>query len=374
MGSPHHEAPVTLGYKPALDGLRAVAIAAVVLYHTGGLVPGGYLGVDLFFVLSGFLITTLLLDERAERGTVSLTSFYRRRAFRLLPALFCLLVFFVIVSLVRAVAKGDGLERDLFGVAAGIGYFSNLAMMSEPGTRAMPEELRHLWSLASEEQFYLLWPPILFLAFRVRTRLALGAVAALVALMTLRGLQLYLDGASWQRLGFGIDTRSVSILVGCLLALTLALPRRYRLPSSTWLEAVALSVVLGFVLVDWGRALFLGPLLAFGVCCAVLIVRALDEESLLAGLLSFGALVFLGRISYSLYLWHLPVFVALGVSRQEFEPVAVPALAIAVVLATASYYFVELPFLRRKRRSRPEADEAVAQPVPRSMKLAKSAA
>ena len=335
-------------YRPALDGLRAVAISAVVLYHTGGLVPGGYLGVDLFFVLSGFLITTLLLGEWTERGTVSLESFYRRRALRLLPALFVLLAIFLVLTLTFGAVEGRPLHRDMFGVAAGLGYFSNFAMTGEPLTHAMPYEIRHLWSLAAEEQFYLLWPPILFIVLRGRTRLALAVVGAGVVFMTLRQLQLYLDGASWQRMAFGVDTRSVSILVGCVLALVITLPRTEWLSRSKWLEPLAVGSLAVFLVLDLGRELFVGPLLVFAVCCACVIVRALDDRSALASLLSIAPLVFLGRISYSLYLWHLPVFVAFGIDRQQLELTAVPALGIAVALAIASYYLVELPFLRRK--------------------------
>jgi peptidoglycan/LPS O-acetylase OafA/YrhL len=359
------------GYRPALDGLRAIAITAVVLYHTGSLVPAGYLGVDLFFVLSGFLITSLLLGEWAGRGTVDLQSFYRRRALRLLPALFFLLAIFLAVSAIFFV-DARSLWKDVFGVAAGIGYFSNIAMMGEPTTRAMPEALRHLWSLATEEQFYLLWPPVLFFFLRGRVRLALDVVAAGVALTTLRQLQLYVDGASWQRMEFGVDTRSVSILVGCVFALALALPRRPWLPRSRWLELVAVACVLGFLFVDLGRALFAGPLLVFAVCCGVLIVRALDDRSRLASVLSLGGLVFLGRISYSLYLWHLPVFIAFGINRQQLELTAVPAVGVALALAVASYYLIELPFLRRKGRPERTAARDTRTSEIRSTRLAEN--
>ncbi len=361
-----------LGYRPALDGLRAVAITAVVLYHAGGFVPGGYLGVDLFFVLSGFLITTLLLGELADRGSVSLRSFYRRRALRLLPALFVLLATFTVVSTIFAVLEDRSLQKDLFGVAAGIGYFANIAMTGEPATHPMPEELRHLWSLAAEEQFYLLWPPILFLVLRGRTRLALVVVAAGVALTTLRQLQLYTDGASWQRIGFGVDTRSVSILVGCLLALAMTLPRWPWLARARWLEPVAIGSLLAFLFVDLERVLFAGPLLVFAICCAVLIVRALDDRSPLAAVLSLGAVVFLGRISYALYLWHFPVFGAFGINEQKAELAAIPAILVAVAFAVASYYVIELPFLRRKHRPRLTTDREARPPEIHSVTLAES--
>ena len=148
-----------------------MAIAAVLLYHTAALLPGGHFGVDLFFVLSGFLITTLLLEEQARKGTISLRAFYRRRALRLLPALFALLAVFLAVATVAAVTGGRSLAKDVFGVVAGVGYFSNVAMVGEPSIRPMPEELRHLWSLAMEEQFYLLWPLVLVLLLRRSPRL-----------------------------------------------------------------------------------------------------------------------------------------------------------------------------------------------------------
>jgi peptidoglycan/LPS O-acetylase OafA/YrhL len=329
------------GHRPALDGLRGIAIAAVLLYHAGGIAPGGYLGVDLFFVLSGFLITTLLVGEYSDRGAVSFGGFYRRRARRLLPALACVLAAFVAVTLA---VDGALARQDLVGLAAGIGYLSNLLVMGEPATRAMPDALRHLWSLAAEEQFYLLWPPILVLLLRGRTRLALAVVTAGVALMSLRGAELWAEGASLQRLQFGIDSRSVAILVGCALALVLA--GHESSPRARWAAPFVVTCVLGFFALDFGRELFLGPLLVFSLLCAALLVLALDDRSPLALALSAGALVFLGRISYALYLWHVPVFVALGVTRQEFVPEAVLAIALSVGLAVASYYLVERRFLR----------------------------
>jgi peptidoglycan/LPS O-acetylase OafA/YrhL len=351
-----------LGYRPALDGLRAVAIAAVLLYHTGGILPGGTVGVDLFFVLSGFLITTLLLEERSSLGAVSLRRFYRRRALRLLPALFAVLAAFLAFSLVVAIVNPGSLREDLFGVFAGIGYFSNVAMMGEPVTSSMPGELRHLWSLAAEEQFYLVWPLVLGFILRSRVRLALLVVSAGVVLMTARQLQLYVDGASWERIGFGVDTRNVSILVGCALALLLALPGRPRLDWARWLAAPAAVCVVAFFFVDFGRELFAGPLVVFAICCAALILGVLDEQSPLARLLSVGPVVFVGRISYSLYLWHFPVFVVLGVNKPGVVAAAVPALLITVACAVASYYFIELPFLRRKRRPRVAPERAAERP------------
>ncbi len=341
-----------LGYRPALDGLRALAIVAVLLYHTGGLLPGGTVGVDLFFVLSGFLITTLLLEEMSATGSLSLRGFYHRRVVRLLPALVVMLVVLLLLSALVATALHRSLGKDLFGVVAGIGYFSNLAMTAEPTTMSMPGELRHLWSLAAEEQFYLVWPVVLCFVLRGRVRIALIVVSAGAVLMSARQFQLYADGASWERIGFGIDTRNVSILVGCMLALFLALPGRPRLEKAGWLGPPAAACVIAFFFVDFGRQLFAGPLIVFAICCAVLILGVLDGRSPLARALSLSPVVFVGRISYSLYLWHFPVFVIMDVNKSGVVPAAVPALAITVALALASYYLIEVPFLRRKPKPR----------------------
>ena len=166
-----------LGYVPALDGLRAVAIVGVILYHGTGHPAGGWLGVDLFFVLSGFLITTLLLEEHGRRGRVDILGFYGRRARRLLPAFFALLA--VVLALTGSV----------FGVVAGVGYFSNVVQMGAPES-AMPPALEHLWSLAAEEQFYLVWPLVLFGLLRAKLTLALAVVFAGVAFTSIRQYQL----------------------------------------------------------------------------------------------------------------------------------------------------------------------------------------
>ena len=341
---------MTLGYRPALDGIRALAILAVVLGHATGFPASGYLGVDIFFVLSGFLITTLLLDERLRTGAVSLRAFYRRRAYRLLPALFFLLAVFVVVSALGVLANRSPFDEAIFGVLAGLGYFSNFAIATEAGARAMPSELTHLWSLAAEEQFYIVWPAVLFVVLQGRLRLALGVLVGGLLLTTAEQLRLFFEGASWARIGFGVDTRSTSILVGCLLAVLLASGARPRVEAAArWVGPPAI-VALGILLLwDPGRAVFAGPLLLAAIGSAMLILLALDTGSLLARALSTPPLVFLGRISYSLYLWHLPVFVAFGISGSRVELMDLPALGVALACAIGSYYLVEMPFLRRKR-------------------------
>jgi len=349
-----------LRYQPSLDGLRAIAIAAVVLYHATDFTfpASGQLGVDLFFVLSGFLITSILVDEHRRRaGTVSLASFYRRRALRLLPAMLALLT----VLVVFASIMGDVRETAL-GAAAGIGYVMNHAIASGYG-EALPDGLAHLWSLSAEEQFYLVWPLVLIGFFRGRLGLAAWACATGIVLLQLRALDLLATGAATPRVEFGVDTRSVSILTGCLLALLLAarVGPAPKIPQR--LELVAPVLFVALIVVDWKRSLFAGPLLVAALCAAVLVLQALDRTSPVARALSVAPMVFLGRISYGLYLWHLPILAAFGVLGAGLTFVAVPAVALSIAAATASYYLVELPFLRRKRRP-VEREESAAPPVP----------
>jgi peptidoglycan/LPS O-acetylase OafA/YrhL len=347
-----------LGYRPALDGVRALAITLVVLRHATGFPADGALGVDIFFVLSGFLITSLLLDERVRYGAVSLKNFYRRRALRLLPALFVVLAFVLCVSVVAYLRHGTSLAKPIFGVVAGAGYFTNIALTTKAGVVAMPSSLTHLWSLAAEEQFYVVWPVLLFVVLRARLRLALWMLVAALVVATAQQLRLYFEDAWGPRLLFGVDTRSTSIVVGCLLALLLASDARSRVEVvGKRVAPIAIPVLVLLVVLDLDKAMFAGPLLLAGIATAVLILRALDGTSLLSKALALSPLVFLGRISYSLYLWHIPILLLFGVTRSEFTSLTIPAVATAVACATASYYLVEMPFLRRKRKFEPRSVE-----------------
>jgi peptidoglycan/LPS O-acetylase OafA/YrhL len=352
-----------LGYRPALDGIRALAIVGVVLLHALEWPSGGALGVDLFFVLSGFLITTLLLEEHAEHGTVSLRAFYRRRAYRLLPALFLMLGVYLAVAAGAALARGESLSQPLFGVLAGLGYFTNLAQMTDPSS--MPRSLTHLWSLAEEEQFYLVWPVVLFAALRARIRLAIAFTLVGIALSTLRAIQLNLDGASDYRMGIGLDTAVVPILAGCLLALLLT--TRVRAPlerAGRVLGPVALLGVL-FFFFGTGGEVYGGFRWLFSLYAALLILVALDARSLVARPLSIRPVVYLGKISYSLYIWHAPLLILFAIRETALEWQAIPVLALSLAAAIASYHLVELPFLRRKNRpARQRIEEPQPVPVP----------
>jgi peptidoglycan/LPS O-acetylase OafA/YrhL len=356
-----------LGYRPALDGVRGLAIAAVVAFHAFGWPTGGYLGVDLFFVLSGFLITTLLLEERRERGSASLLAFYKRRALRLLPALVVMLAAVLAVALIRAAVTGDAdaLGRTLVICAAGLGYATNFLLASSDNT--LPA-LGHLWSLATEEQFYVLWPPLLLVVLRARRGLSLGVLGAALAVVVYRQLELVRMGAPGHRLDFAPDTRGSSILIGCVAALAVTAPGALPLQAAR-LRSWPLLVVGLLLVLDQGRRVWEGPLVVFGIAAALVIVRALEPSTLEHRLLTRRPLVALGRVSYSLYLWHVPVLVWLGVIGHGLPGEGGPArqlagVALSLLAAVLSYRFVEQPFLRRKRRlATPAASPAARIPA-----------
>ena len=354
-GRPHS----TFGYEPALDGLRGLAVALVVSFHAFGIPRDGFLGVDLFFVLSGFLITSILLGEQASRGRISLRRFYVRRALRLVPAL---LVFLIVSLAARILVAG---ARHEFGTAVVLdqlrdcavaaSYVSNF-VLAFGGVDALPTGLGHLWSLAAEEQFYLLWPILLVCGLARHRRWAGIVLIAAIAFVAARQFQLVLSNVPGDRLDFGPDTRSGSILIGCLFAVLRANPSGARCLASVTRVGLPLALVLSSLIVcaDLGRTLYVGPLTLFAFCAGVVIVGVLDERCAVRRWLSPRPLVYLGRLSYSLYLWHLLIFTGLGVALVGANgaagaPRATAAVAASLVAAALSYHFVEIPFLRRKR-------------------------
>ncbi|HEY2373755.1 MAG TPA: acyltransferase [Gaiellaceae bacterium] len=319
-----------LGYVPALDGIRALAIAGVVGTHYWNVPQAGGLGVDLFFCLSGFLITTLLLEEHADSGEISLTRFYVRRARRLFPALAVLLVVYL------AATEGHGLRTvALAGLYAGniVRAFAHDPLLNSP--------LGHLWSLAQEEQFYLLWPAALIVLLRLRRNVAPIMLALLFVAVTVWRAFLAHHGASPARLQFGPDLRADGMVAGCLLAF---LRTRISIKPPGVLSAlavwtVAIAAFFSLLLPDW--QVYVRPM--FNLCACVLVAAAVTGTRL-AEALSARPLVRLGKISYSLYLWHLPVLAAIGYDRPW------TALVAAVAVSELSYRLVEQPFRRQRLR------------------------
>jgi peptidoglycan/LPS O-acetylase OafA/YrhL len=354
-----------LGYEPALDGVRGVAVLAVVGYHADYLPRDGPLGVDIFFVLSGFLITTLLLQEWHENGSISLRLFFARRALRLFPALAVLLAVFVagsiVLSLSGHLSRGH-LHQNMKSVALGVFYVSNIARAWFSPDQ-MVTALGHLWSLATEEQFYLLWPIALVILLRsgARERTVVKVLALLAALVAVHRFELTIAGGSDNRLFYAPDTHFDPILVGCLAGAcytTGTLPRVLRTDRGAPLARIAATwfVVLTLLLSIPLRLFFLGGFVLFELAVAVLLISILTTPACtLANLLRWPVIVAIGRISYALYLWHLVLLSALGVRL---------GLPLSFLAAAASTRFVERPFLRWKKRAatrlRPEADGVVA--------------
>lgn len=365
----HVDQPGRFGYRPAIDGLRALAVVAVLVYHgaqlTGAPVdalPGGFLGVDLFMVLSGYLITTLLLLEWTNTGQIKLTTFYLRRARRLLPALLLVLTAVSAAFVVDGMFEFDPTQREAFpgDAAASLLYVANwrfaLSGASYFEQFGGPSPLRHLWSLAIEEQFYLVWPVVLVVCLRFLRlrRNALGLVAVVGAWFSAVLMAVQFDpGADPSRLYYGTDTRAQALLVGAFLAVALLRIPPERL-GSTRIQALGALGLAGclaaFVFATDAPTttpwLYQGGFVGVAGLAALAIAAASGSgDSPYLAVLSARPLVALGTISYGLYLWHWPVFVVLDTARTDLDGPALLALrfAVSLVVAVTSYRVVEAP-------------------------------
>jgi peptidoglycan/LPS O-acetylase OafA/YrhL len=347
-------------YLPAIDGLRAIAVLAVVGFHAA--VPGlfgGYLGVEVFFVVSGFLITALLLAEQAKTARIDLPSFWLRRARRLLPALAALIFVALLLSVTLA---PDALAQTRADAAAAAVYASNWLQIVSHRSYFMeidrPPLLQHLWSLAVEEQFYLIWPLIVVVLARYGRR-KVGAIALLGSVLSALWMaRLFDPSLDRTRVYVGSDTRASGLLMGAALAALLhaplglqggALGRAARLCREA-LACVGLGfLVWAFTHVD-GQAAFVyrgGLFLVDLASCALL--AGIATPTLLSQFLGASPLVWLGRRSYGLYLWHWPIF---AVTRGELDVAASGARLLALrigltfVASEACYRLVEVPVRR----------------------------
>ncbi|HZT64904.1 MAG TPA: acyltransferase family protein [Acidimicrobiales bacterium] len=351
---------------PGLDGLRALAVGAVIAYHLNlGWASGGYLGVDLFFVLSGFLITGLLAAERRRDGRISLRSFWGRRARRLLPALFGVLVAVSLFALLAGASPGGasgGLNRQLLrgdGLAA-LAYFANwhflAAHQSYFAQFSAPSPLQHTWSLAIEEQFYIVWPLLLVglavLAGRSWRKVALGATA-LLAWWSVAAMAIVSHGAADpSRAYFGTDARAFELLVGAGLALLLSDRPDWEPRRPGWLQAGG-GGALALLIAGWATLagppawMFRGGFLAASLLGGVLIASvSRPQPGPLGRVLASPPLAWVGRISYGLYLWHWPVLRLLPTSRWPTPVADLARVGVTFALAATSYYLVEVPVRR----------------------------
>ena len=363
-----------LRHVPALDGLRGLAVGAVLLFHAGHLV-GGYLGVDLFFVLSGFLITSLLLREAASSGRITLSSFWVRRARRLLPAMAGVLV--GVAAYARFVADTSELGRIRDDGIATIAYVANwraiFADQDYWDLFAAPSPLQHMWSVAIEEQFYLLWPLVIVGLLRWRGPARLPSTVLVTALVlaatSAASMVLLYDPGDNTRVYFGTDTRAASILVGAALAAWTAVrgPGR-QLRAGRASQAVGLGgvAVLGYA---WTQVegtsawLYQGGMPALAVVAVVVIaIASAPAPGPLARALSVAPLRWLGLISYGTYLWHWPIYLVLSPERTGIDgwPLVVLRITVTLAVAAASYVVVEQPVRRGTLR---RVDLRVLSPV-----------
>jgi peptidoglycan/LPS O-acetylase OafA/YrhL len=350
-----------LPYMPGIDALRAVSVLAVFLYHAGvGWMPGGFLGVDVFFVISGYLITALLLSEYRRGGHIDVGRFWLRRARRLLPAVGVLIAATMTLAAIFVPEEVAALRDD---AVASLLYVTNWHFIFTEQSYfeqfERPSLFRHLWSLAVEEQFYLLWP-LLFaggMTLLGRRRLLLGVAAGALLSIALMAL-LFDPTGDISRVYYGTDTRAVGLLVGVALAFVWhpsSLRGRTGPHAGTVLNlggAAALAVVVWtfFEVNDFDPGLYRGGFLVLALFTGVLVAVMAHPASQIGSLLAQPAILWLGLRSYSFYLWHWPV---LALTRPELDvPLDGPLLVLlqlgaVLVLADLSYRYVEQPFRGR---------------------------
>jgi peptidoglycan/LPS O-acetylase OafA/YrhL len=343
---------------PGLDGLRSLAVTAVLLYHAGvSWIPGGFLGVEVFFVISGYLITCVLLSERQRTGGVSLKRFWFRRARRLLPAVFVLLL---AVMAAAVLFYPDEVTELRFETLAALGYGTNWYFLADQQSYfefvGRPSLVQHLWSLAIEEQFYLVWPVAFFvLVGRVHRMgivglLVCGAIASTVLMAVL-----WHPGADPSRVYYGTDTRVAGLLMGAALAFVwapwsvpLSSPGRKRVIALNLagVGALAALVYLLLTLNQYEALLYRGGFALVAICTALAIAVAVHPRAHLRVVLGLWPLRWLGTRSYAVYLWHWPVFMLtrpdVDVSIDGIELLAL-RFGITLALAELSYRLVERP-------------------------------
>ena len=352
-----------LAYAPGLDGVRAIAVSAVVVFHLGATwLTGGFLGVDVFFTLSGFLITSILLTEFYARGRIDIKNFYLRRARRLLPALFTMLA---AITLLTWLFARDEMYRLRGDVIAALTYCTNWTQIvwnrGYFDQLGRPSLLQHLWSLAVEEQFYVLWPLILVAGLAMRKRWAVLAIpVVLTAVSLLLMAAMFHAGQDPARVYYGTDTHISPMLIGATLAIIVGMRRNAGLDQERRGGRLAadIAALIGLLGLAWAAlhinyfsaGLYQGGYLLVGIGSAALIYAAARAGTLTARLLGWAPLVWIGQRSYAIYLWHWPILMLSrpGVDVHWPKPIVIALQVAAMLIASdLSFRYIERPIRSR---------------------------
>jgi len=342
------------GYNPALDSIRGIAVLCVVLMHAEhyffdadlNWLPGGFLGVDIFFVLSGFLITHILLDSFKRYGRLNYKIFYLNRALRLFPALALLLVAYYAYTQLSGQAQAFETEA----IVSIVFYYFNWFLVS---TLQTPEGLGHMWSLAVEEQFYLLWPVVLALLLRkiARVRSIAYFIFLMISAVAIWRAYLWHVDTNWLFMYVRTDTRADSILVGALMACLLS-KNLLHIPNIKFLSSLSAAVLL-LSMFSFNREtpfLYMGGFTLIAILASVLIYHATAHDKEKVVFFDWAPLRWLGKISYGVYLWHMPIFSLVSTQKMIESGYSQALIAFALLLAVTlfSWFIVERPFLRLK--------------------------
>ena len=351
-------------YLPSIDSLRALAVLAVIIYHVDvNYLPGGFLGVDLFFVLSGYLISSLIIKEFRKTGTVNLYNFYIRRARRLLPAVyFMITVGLVVMVLFNEVLLHKSHLDAIFGYIYSSNWWYIFHKLDYFDSFGAQSPFKHLWSLAIEEQFYMIFPLLFLLVNRKKkskdgtfklNKNFLYVVLGLILVSLIAHILLF-DINNISRIYFGTDTRAFSLLVGVVGAIlypmerlhTKVTPQQNLIYSVISLVSIATLITVMIYTSEYNTWLYRGGFLLVAILGLIVIISSGKQHTVMARLLSFKPVVFIGKISYSLYLWHFPILVLttpvaeIGNTNIYF---VILRVILTFVVAIVSYVFVETP-------------------------------
>ena len=351
-------------YLPSIDSLRALAVLAVIIYHVDvNYLPGGFLGVDLFFVLSGYLISSLIIKEYKKTGSLNLYNFYIRRARRLLPAVYFMItvVLVVIVMFNGVLLKKSHLDA-IFGYIYSSNWWYIFHKLDYFDSFGSQSPFKHLWSLAIEEQFYMIFPLLFLLINRKKkdkdgfyklNRNFLYVILGVILVSLIAHIILF-DINNISRIYFGTDTRAFSLLVGVVGAIlypmdklnTKITPQENIVYSVVSLISITTLITIMIYTSEYNTWLYRGGFLLVAILGIIIIISSGKQHTIMAKLLSFKPVVFIGKISYSLYLWHFPILVLTTPVSEIGNPnnfYVILRVILTFIVAIISYVFVETP-------------------------------